>query len=228
MTNCTRATYRPSGSLLDVIATNRPDLVSRSGVTRCHYGSPHDFSRVILAYPPAETAAARHKYLYLRPTNRIDQTAFNEQLFSADWTDVFNSEETSQKWLAFRHAFLFQLNIVAPFRRACVRELRAPPVTAETRRLIRSRRAALDSGQRADYLRVNRLCRAAIRRDCVSLYASEIRQRGHGGLWRVLKPVIGRKQQQCTVPNVTADPLNDYTFLHAESALFHFISAYRN
>ena len=83
-------------------------------------------------------------------------------------------------------------------------------MTAETRRLIRSRRAALDSGQRADYLRVNRLCRAAIRRDCVSLYASEIRQRGHGGLWRVLKPVIGRKQQQCTVPNVTADALNDY------------------
>ena len=181
VTNCTRATYRPSGSLLDVIATNRPDLVSRSGVTRCHYGSPHDFSRVILAYPPAETAAARQKYLYLRPTNRIDQTAFNEQLFSADWTDVFNSEETSQKWLSFRHAFLFQLNLVAPLRRACVRELRAPPVAAETRRLIRSRRAALDSGERADYLRVNRLCRAAIRRDCVSLYASEIRQRGRGG-----------------------------------------------
>ena len=123
VTNCTRATYRPSGSLLDVIATNRPDLVSRSGVTRCHYGSPHDFSRVILAYPPAETAAARQKYLYLRPTNRIDQTAFNEQLFSADWTDVFNSEETSQKWLCFRRAFLFQLNLVAPLRRACVREL---------------------------------------------------------------------------------------------------------
>ena len=106
--------------------------------------------------------------------------------------------------------FLLQFSLVAQLRCACVRELSAPPVTAETRRLIRSRRAALDSRGRDEYLRINRLCRAAIRRDCVSHYASEIQQRGRGGLWRVLRPVIGRKQQQCTIPNVTADVLNDY------------------
>ena len=83
-------------------------------------------------------------------------------------------------------------------------------MTAETRRLIRSRRAALDSGERDEYARVNRPCRAAIRRDCVTLYTSEIRQRGRGGLWRVLRPVRGCKKQQFSVPNVTADALNDY------------------
>ena len=50
VTNRTVPTYRPASSLLDVIATNRPDLVRRAGVTRCHYGGPHDFSRVILAH----------------------------------------------------------------------------------------------------------------------------------------------------------------------------------
>ena len=105
---------------------------------------------------------------------------------------------------AFRHTFLNHLNRVAPFKRVSVRELKAPPVTAETLRLIRSRRTALDSGERADYMHINRLCRAAIRHDCVSFYTSEIKQRGRGGLWRVLQPVIGRKQQRCTVPNDTA------------------------
>ena len=210
VTNCTRATYRPSRSLLDVIATNRPDLVKRSGVTRCHYGGPHDFTRVLLSYPPVDSATARQHHLFIRPIGRIDQAAFNLKLFSADWNDVFDSQNTDQKWCAFKHMFFLQLNLVAPLRRACVRERKAPSVTADTRDLIRSRRAALDSGERADYLRANRLCRAAIRRDCVSHYTSEIKQRGRGGLWRVLQPVIGRKQQKSAVPNVTVDALNDY------------------
>ncbi|KAF0296454.1 Leucyl-cystinyl aminopeptidase [Amphibalanus amphitrite] len=56
-----------------------------------------------------------------------------------------------------------------------VRQRKAPPVTTETRRLIRSRRAALDNGERDEYLRVNRLCRAAIRRDCVSHYTGRVK-----------------------------------------------------
>ena len=174
VTNCTRATYRPSGSLLDVIATNRPDLVRRSGVTRCHYGGPHDFTRIILSYPPAETAA-QQQHLYCRAMSRVDQTEFNLQLFSADWSDVFNSDETGQKWHAFRHTFLNHLNRVAPFKRVSVRELKAPTVTAETRRLIRSRLTALDNGERADYMHINRLCRAAIRHDCVQVQVQFIR-----------------------------------------------------
>ena len=101
------------------------------------------------------------------------------------------------------------LNIVAPLSRACVRERKAPPVTAETGDLIRGRRAALDSGERDDYLRANRLCRAAVRRDCVSHYTSEIFKK-RGGLWRVLQPVIGRKQQQSAVPNAAVNALNVY------------------
>ncbi|KAF0295996.1 RNA-directed DNA polymerase from mobile element jockey [Amphibalanus amphitrite] len=46
--NTEHPTYRPANSLLDVIATSRPDLVTRAGVTRCQYGTPHDFTRLVL------------------------------------------------------------------------------------------------------------------------------------------------------------------------------------
>ena len=38
ITNRVVPTYRPASSLLDIIATNRPDVVRRVGVTRCHLG----------------------------------------------------------------------------------------------------------------------------------------------------------------------------------------------
>ena len=48
LTNTSQPTYRPAGSLLDVLATSRPDLVIRAGVAMCHYGTPHDYSRLAL------------------------------------------------------------------------------------------------------------------------------------------------------------------------------------
>ena len=44
--NSERPTYRSAKSLLDTVTTSRPDLVLRDGVTRYHYGTPHDFPLV--------------------------------------------------------------------------------------------------------------------------------------------------------------------------------------
>ena len=41
-------------------------------------------------------------------------------------------------------------------------------------------------------------------------YAGAISRGDRGGLWRVLRPVIGRKQQTCKVPRITPNALNDY------------------
>ena len=38
--NTTSPTYRPAGTLIDVIITNQPELVVKCDVTRCHYGGP--------------------------------------------------------------------------------------------------------------------------------------------------------------------------------------------
>ena len=209
VTNKTRPTYRPAGSLLDVILTNRPELLRRVGITRCHYGGPHDFTRVILARE-SSAPPPRQSNVYRRAISRIDNDVFSQQLSDTDWTRVYCSVSPDQKWLSFKQIFLAQLDTVAPLKRTRVRTRTSQPLTYETQQLLQRRRAALTANDRAEYKRINRLSRAAIRSDCRALYQREIERGDRGSLWRVLQPIIGRKKQQCQTPNVTPDALNDY------------------
>ena len=76
--NTERPTYRPASTLLDVVATSPSGLVTRAGVTRCHYGTPHDFTRVVLrcggAGRPSRPAVRR------RRLHRVDAEQFNLRL----------------------------------------------------------------------------------------------------------------------------------------------------
>ena len=102
------------------------------------------------------------------------------------------------------------LNDVAPARRIKLRNQSAPPVSADTRALMTRRRAALVSGARADYKALNRLTRAAIRRDCREHIRGEIDKAGHSGMWRCVKSIIGCKTGTSVTPNLHPDTLNDY------------------
>ena len=208
-TNVSHPTYRPAASLLDVIATNRRDLVRRAGVTRYHYGGPHDFTRVLLTQE-AHSVSATGSVVYRRSMSRVDFPAFNLQLYTADWLPIYSAPTTDTKWDRFQRILTAQLDTVAPLRRVRERRPVAVPVTPETQQLLRDRRAALRSGDRDEYKRVNRQCRAAVRADSRARYEGELARGGRAALWRVLRPVIGRKQQQCAVPNITPDALNDY------------------
>lgn len=86
--NRCKPTYRPSSSLLDIIATNRSDLVRRAGVTRCHYGGPQDFARIALGYQSRQTSLPPD-YVNIRPMNRVDTAAFNHELSVLDWSAVY-------------------------------------------------------------------------------------------------------------------------------------------
>ena len=86
----------------------------------------------------------------------------------------------------------------------------APLVSAQTQQLLQRRRAALAGDDRAEYKRVNRLYRAAVRNETRARYAGAISRGDRGGLWRVLRPVIGRKRQTCEIPKITPNALNDY------------------
>ena len=209
ITNVSEPTYRPAASLLDVIATNRRDLVRRAGVTRCHYGGPHDFTRVLLTRE-AHTESAAGSVVYRRSMSRVDFPAFNLQLYGADWRPTYSAPTTDTKWEQFQRILSAQLDTVAPMRRVRERQSAVVPVTPATQQLLRDRRAALGSGDRAEYKRVNRQCRAAVRADSRARYEGELARSGRAALWRVLRPVLGRKQQQCAVPNITPDCLNDY------------------
>ena len=210
VTNTVSSTYRPSGSLLDIIGTNQPELVCRAGVTRCHYGTPHDFTRMILRFEGRVTKSSR-PFVESRCISKVDSAMFSEQLLHTDWSSVFVSDSPHLCWLAFQQVFLSQLDTVAPLRRIRVRpRATAYPITHETRQMLQRRRAALTANDRAEYKRLNRLSRAAIRGDCRELYGREIARGDRGGLWRVLRPVIGHKKQQSQAINITPDVLNDF------------------
>ncbi|XP_043191333.1 uncharacterized protein LOC122364724, partial [Amphibalanus amphitrite] len=112
--------------------------------------------------------------------SRVDFLAFNLQLYAADWLPIYSAPTTDTKWERLRCILTAQLDTVAPLRRVRERRPAVVPVTPETQQLLRAR------------------------------YEGELARGGRAALWRVLRPVIGRKQQQCAVPNITPDALNDY------------------
>ena len=75
-------TYRPAGSLLDILATNRSELVDRAGVTRCHYGTPHDYTRLALRL--SEDRSRGGQAVRRRCLANVDKGQFNYQLLNAD------------------------------------------------------------------------------------------------------------------------------------------------
>ena len=175
LANSTRATYRPAGTLLDIIATNRPGAIVRRGVTRCHYGTPHDFTRIVLRQ--VGTISRRGATVERRPLSRIDDAAFNLTLSMSDWSSVYRADSPDTKWAAFLAVFAPLLDSAAPRQRVRLPPPSAPRITDATRELLARRRALLSpaAGSRAEYKAVNRQCRAAIRHDHANYYADQRR-----------------------------------------------------
>ena len=208
--NTTAPTYRPSGSLLDVIITNRRQQVIRSGVTRCHYGGPHDFSRVMLRQTGRNVR--RGAVIQSRCLGRLNTDSFSETLHGAEWGPVFAETDPAGKWDAFLRVFTPLLDEAAPTRRIQLPAPGAPPLSRETRDLQASRRAALAAGPagRDRYRELNRRVRAAIRQDCRDHFQRKLDEAGPSRTWQVLRPIIGTNKTAADAPNVTADAINAY------------------
>ena len=210
--NRKRPTYRPAASLIDVVATSQSERVVRAGVTRCHLGGPHDYTRLMIRQG-CDRRAGRGVIVHKRCLSRIDATEFNVTLSRADWNEVWMSGSTEAAWEAFVRVFTCALDTVAPMRRVRVSPPGAPPVTAATRDLLASRRRALadtSAAGRERYRAINRQCRAAIRSDTVAYLESECRKAGPAKMWRVLKPVIGGNKGANDLPRVTPNALNAF------------------
>ena len=210
--NVKTPTYRPASTLIDVIATNQSERVVRSGVTRCHLGGPHDYTRTMIRQG-CDSRAGKGVIVRKRCLGRIDVTDFNVTLSHTDWNEVYSSGSTEAAWEAFVRVFLTALDTVAPVRRLRVSPPGAPPVTAATRDLLAGRRRALmdtSATGRDRYKEINRQCRAAIRSDTVAYFESECRKAGPAKMWRVLKPIIGDSKGAHDIPRVTPNALNAY------------------
>ena len=201
-------TYRPAGSLLDILATNRRDLVTRAGVTRCHYGTPHDITRLALRVTGTKRRAGT--VIQRRCLARVDRGDFNRQLLNVDWSPIYTSAGPELKWSAFVQLFKPLLDAVAPVRRVPMRPPGAPPASDNTRHLLALRRTALSAGDRQEYKEINRLSRAAIRADCRRHLQEQLTKGGPNSMWRVLRPMIGSNKSQTPISGITADALNEY------------------
>ena len=159
--NVRTPTYRPAGSLLDVIAINQPSRVIRSGVTRCHYGGPHDITRLLVRHGSRRPASA-DVTVRKRCLGRVNVDVFNDTLYHIDWNVVWTCETTTESWDTFCRVFLTALDTVAPLRRVRQPPPGAPLLTAATRDLLARRRCALTDKSalgRERYKDLNRQCR---------------------------------------------------------------------
>ena len=203
--NASVPTYRPSNSVIDMIAIRPAESVLRSGVTHCFF-SPHNCSRALISVSKRRIEPI---CISTRCIVKLDLESFNRILSDCDWSSVLLSQSTSEKWLRFVRIITSLLDSAAPIRRIRLRNPRAPTVSGTTRALMGERRAALASGDRDRYKRLNRETRAAIRRDNRDEIHRRITEAGRGSMWRCLRPVIGGgKSRSIAVPAVDCNVMN--------------------
>ena len=94
VTNRTVPTYRPASSLLDIVGVSKPELCQRVDVIRCHYGGPHDITRVVLDCR-VENVPTGLKYVLRRSLSKVDTATFCEALRHTDWSPVWSVMDQS-------------------------------------------------------------------------------------------------------------------------------------
>ncbi|KAF0289758.1 Dimethylglycine dehydrogenase, mitochondrial [Amphibalanus amphitrite] len=198
------ATFRSSGSTIDVIATNRG--VERAGTLHCHF-SPHNWTRALVLVPgrrPAQCAVTG------RCWRRLDTAEANRRLSDVDWSPVFHTADPGEQWDYFTTVTVPIVNSLAPIRRVKVRNPTAPPVTENTKGLMSQRRAALRAGDRDRYKDLNRQVRSAVRRDTREEIGRRISEGGPSSMWRNVRPVISGKRPTRPLPHADVDAINQY------------------
>ena len=118
----TAPTYS-SGSLLDVIMTNRN--VIRSGTRFCHF-SPHYFTRASLSLPRPRF---KPRVIECRSFKRFDLLGYETELFATDWSAVYSSPTVTDAWSAFLSAFTPTVKRYAPIKSITLRNPTVPPIS---------------------------------------------------------------------------------------------------
>ena len=120
--------------------------------------------------------------------NRVDHTALNTDLASADWSPVFQSASVYLKWNNFLDIFMTVIDTHAPLRSVKIRNPSAPVVTDTTRVLMsRRRRALAEFGHGpSQYRAVNRAVRSTLARDTRQNFERRIRDGNKASMWRLI------------------------------------------
>ena len=200
-------TFRGSGSIIDIIATNDRASVLAQGVQFCHF-SPHDFTRALFhvrkCRPEPITRVGRN-------WKTIDMESFCTDMANRDWSPVFETDNVAVQSDYFIQNMTDALDSHAPVRRVRMRNPRPPPLSQDTKRLMAERRAALRGPDRDLYADLNRRVRSAMQRDARASIERQIAEAGRGSMYRCIRPIMqgktGSGQQQ---PDTDPDTLNRY------------------
>ena len=167
-----------SGSLLDVVIVNDPDIVKKSGTRVCD-ASSHKYVIAALSIPRPRV---KPTVVHCRPIKRVDVTGLHDSLHSADWQAVYCDCEgrCADQWERFLSIFMPILDRYAPMKRVTIRNPDAPHVTEATRDLMCRRREARrggDSGSAEEYRSLNRAVSPPYAGTCVITWDSALSNR---------------------------------------------------
>ena len=205
--------YRNSTrSILDVVLLSNslyndrsPDICS---VHESEYVSHHRRVCVEVQVPRAKQSA---QYRTGRKWRSFDSNVFLNDVRNIQWHEIVKQNETcEQQWAAFSDTLNTLLNFHAPIRKFRVHNPKPPPVSHETKNLMKQRRRAKAMKDPA-YSEINTITKRAIRKDCRSDIANRVNNSTSSSLFQQLEHVIAPKRGPTKAPeNLSPDDLNEY------------------
>ena len=209
----TLAIVEPTGvtsdtrTLIDHIATNKPEHISKSGVIACGISDhKHAFVNGSMRIPKIKKDP---ETIDIRKLKSFDSIAFLEELKSKKFDAIKDiTRKPNEMWVIWKSFFLDVLNKHAPLAKIKVKGNNLPYVTTEVRRLIRQRdfprKKANETG--SNYLRqaTQRLIHKVtyMLRKLRSDYYSKQIEENRGDMkrtWKILKQAMNKESKTVTI-----------------------------
>ena len=197
-------------TLIDHMATNRPDAVSHSGVIACGI-SDHDM--VYLNRSMRLTHIKRDpKIIETRKYNHFDSTAFLTDLKAAPFNEISRfTNSPSEMWKIWKTLYLDILNKHAPVTKIKIKGNNLPYITSKVRRMIRQRdylhKKANETGSkylRQAFLNIRDRVYQELRYLRNSYYSGKIDEHKNDPkqTWKILKQALGRGNKSAVIEQI--------------------------
>ena len=197
-------------TLIDHMATNRPDAVSHSGVIACGI-SDHDL--VCLNRSMRLTHIKRDpKVIETRKYNHFDSTAFLTDLKAAPFNEISRfTNSPSEMWTIWKTLYLDILNKHAPVTKIKIKGNNLPYITSKVRRMIRQRdyvhKKANETGSkylRQAFLNIRDRVYQELRYLRNSYYSGKIDEHKSDPkqTWKILKQTSGRGNKSAVIEQI--------------------------
>ena len=200
-------------TLIDHIATNKPEHISKSGVIACGI-SDHELAFVnrSMRIPKIKRDP---ETIHIRKLKAFDSMAFLEELKSKNFDAIKDiTRKPNEMWVIWKSFFLDVLNKHALLAKIRVKGNNLPYVTTEVRRLVRQRdflrKKANKTG--SNYLRQasQRLTHKVtyMLRKLRSNYYSKQIEENSGNMkrtWKILKQAMNKESKTVTIDKIVSD-----------------------